>query len=574
MAALTFEKVNKRFALGKEHVQALGNMDLQLTAGSITCLFGPDGAGKTTLLRLAAGLLLPDSGKISIFGVDLKNDSQLALSSVGYMPQRFGLYEDLSVQENLNLYSRLQGLTAESMRVRQEELLRLTALGPFSRRRAGNLSGGMKQKLGVACALLRAPKLLLLDEPGVGVDPIARREIWEILQGLRERQVTVLMSTAYFDEAERADNILILQEGRLLQEGTPEMFRQTVRGRCFLVSQSGGSRRHLREALQGRSGVLDARIIAEGVRVLTSEPTALPQTGEDWQGALPSFEDAFVALLRGDPKTVIHSPSAVPTPKNAAQEDAVVVLAQDLHKFYGTFEAVKGNTFTVHKGEIFGLLGANGAGKTTTFRMLCGLLPPSSGTLLVAGMDMRHATAAARAHIGYVAQKFALYGNLSVDQNLAFFSGAYGLRGQHRKERLEWARSEFQLQEYRPVNVDMLPLGIKQRLALACALMHQPPILFLDEPTSGVDPLARREFWQRINTLATQGVTILITTHLLDEAEYCDQLVLMSLGAVLAQGSPQAIREQAKDAAHPNPSMEDAFIRLIEEHEQQIRRAS
>ncbi len=251
-----------------------------------------------------------------------------------------------------------------------------------------------------------------------------------------------------------------------------------------------------------------------------------------------------------------------------------MVEVRDLCKFYGKFEAVKGNTFTVRKSEIFGLLGANGAGKTTTFRMLCGLLPASSGTLRIAGVDMRHATAQARGRIGYVAQKFALYGNLSADQNLAFFSAAYGLRGKARQTRLDWARREFQLADYRNVNVDDLPLGIKQRLALACALLHEPPILFLDEPTSGVDPLARREFWQRINALAEGGVTVLITTHFMDEAEYCDQLVLMSLGEVLAQGSPQEIREQAKDAAHPEPSMEEAFIHLIQEHESQTRRAS
>lgn len=265
---------------------------------------------------------------------------------------------------------------------------------------------------------------------------------------------------------------------------------------------------------------------------------------------------------------------AEPAAVSAVEKDDVVVEVRDLHKCFGSFEAVKKCSFTVRRGEIFGLLGANGAGKTTTFRMLCGLLPATSGTLTVAGVDMRRATSAARARIGYVAQRFALYGNLSVDQNLVFFAAAYGLRGAVRRQKIEEARQAFQLTDYGKVNADGLPLGIKQRLALACALLHEPPILFLDEPTSGVDPLARREFWQRINALAAQGVTVLITTHFMDEAEYCDQLVLMSLGEILAKGSPADLRQQARTAEQPEPTMEEAFIRLIEEHERQIRRAS
>ena len=570
---LRFSQVSKSFARGKNRVSALSNLDLSLPPGSITALLGPDGAGKTTLLRLATGLLIPDSGEVSVLGADTRRQATQVQAAIGYMPQRFGLYEDLTVQENLNLYADLQGLTRVAAAARQQELLKLTALGPFGARRAGALSGGMKQKLGVACALLRAPQLLLLDEPTVGVDPIARHELWEIIQGLRKQGVTVLMSTAYFDEAERCDEIILLHQGKLLKKDSPEAFHQPLNGRCFLVTQAVMNKRHLRETLQHRPGVQDARILAEGVRVLCRDTLPHAVTGENWQVAAPTFEDAFVDLL-GTPEKpnteIMHDrPFAAPP-----TEAETVVEVRDLGKFYGRFEAVKGNTFSVRKGQIFGLLGANGAGKTTTFRMLCGLLPASSGSLQIAGVDMRHATAQARARIGYVAQKFALYGNLSSDQNLAFFSAAYGLRGKARQTRLDWARQEFQLADYRHVNGDDLPLGIKQRLALACALLHEPPILFLDEPTSGVDPLARREFWQRINALAENGVTVLITTHFMDEAEYCDHLVLMSLGEVLAQGSPQEIRDQAKDTVHPEPSMEEAFIHLIQAHESQTRRAS
>jgi ABC-2 type transport system ATP-binding protein len=264
----------------------------------------------------------------------------------------------------------------------------------------------------------------------------------------------------------------------------------------------------------------------------------------------------------------------LPAQRETTHDEAPVVVVKDLFRYFGAFAAVKDVTFSVRKGEIFGLLGANGAGKSTTFRMLCGLLPSSSGTLRVAGVDLRMATSDARARIGYVSQKFSLYGPLSVQQNLSFFASAYGLQNQRRKDRIAWALEEMELKEYATMNAGSLPLGYKQRLALACALMHEPEILFLDEPTSGVDPLARREFWARVNALAKGGTTCLVTTHFMEEAEYCDHLVLMSLGEILAQGTPVEIKAKVRRPELPNPSMEDAFIALIEEHEQDSRRAS
>ncbi|MBU2753890.1 ABC transporter ATP-binding protein [Acidithiobacillus sp. CV18-2] len=577
---LLFRAVSKSFARGSQRVQALDQIDLGLVPGTITALVGPDGAGKTTLLRLAAGLLRPDGGVVTVLGADLGSQGHSLQQEIGYMPQRFGLYEDLTVQENLDLYANLQEIRPEDASTRQQDLLKLTALGPFRTRRAGALSGGMKQKLGLACALLRAPRLLLLDEPTVGVDPIARRELWQIVQGLRDKGVTIFLSTAYFDEAERCDEIILLHQGKLLKKDTPKALSAPLQGRCYLVTDEFRSKRQLREALQARPEVQDARILAEGVRVLCRSGAAAAAEGERWQAVEPAFADAFVDLL-SDPQEneAYHAepPNQTPAdgrPASRAETPETVVDVHDLGKFFGSFAAVKGTSFQVQKGQIFGLLGANGAGKTTTFRMLCGLLPASSGSLRVAGVDMRRASSQARARIGYVSQKFSLYGNLSCAQNLAFFSAAYGLRSSRRRQRIDWAQQEFQLHDYANVNVDELPLGIKQRLALACALLHSPPILFLDEPTSGVDPLARREFWQRITGLAEAGVTVLITTHFMEEAEYCDRLILMSLGEVLAQGSPEEIRSQARDAEHPSPSMEDAFIRLIEAHESQIRRAS
>ncbi len=598
--ALVLEAVHKRFRQGKQRIEAIKGLSVQVQSGRITGLLGPDGAGKTTLMRLAAALLLPDAGQVRVLGRDSRHEAAAIQRDIGYMPQRFGLYEDLSVQENLALYADLQGLDATQRKARFEELLRLTALGPFGKRRAGDLSGGMKQKLGLACALLRAPRLLLLDEPTVGVDPISRRELWSIIKAMRAQGVTVLVSTAYLDEAELCDDIVLLHEGGLLAQQPPVAFQAPLVGRCFLVRHAALQRRTLQTQLSARTSVVDALVQADGVRVvLAAVSMRTPaQPGEDWQPVAPRFEDAFVSLLAasGDGAAqAMASVDAVPAFHGNAQgirpaavsldsrlrgndggEDAAatVIEVHELRRFFGSFEAVKGIEFTVQRGEVFGLLGANGAGKSTTFRMLCGLLPASSGTLRVAGVDLRTARATARARIGYVSQRFSLYGNLSVAQNLAFFASAYGLGGARRKARLDWAQREFELAAYLDAGAAELPLGFKQRLALACALMHEPSILFLDEPTSGVDPLARREFWQRINHLAESGVTVMITTHFMDEAEYCDHLVLMSLGEILAFGSPQEIRARVKTAAMPDPSMEDAFIGLIQAHEAQTRRAA
>ena len=572
--ALACKAVHKQFKQGGGSIDALKGLDVQIRQGCITGLLGPDGAGKTTLIRLAAALLLPSAGEVRVLGHDTRSQATLIQQSIGYMPQRFGLYEDLTVQENLELYADLQGLAAATRQQRFDELLKLTALGPFSARRAGALSGGMKQKLGLACTLLRAPRLLLLDEPTVGVDPISRRELWSIIQLMRDQGAAVVVSTAYLDEAELCDDIVLLHEGQLLAHQPPAAFRAPLVGRVFQVQHAQQRRRALQESLRARPGVVDALVQAEGVRVVLQGGAPPQQDGEQWLAVPPRFEDAFVSLLQSRHATPGAVPAAAPHAAAPPAAAEVVIEVKELRRYFGAFQAVKGISFNVNKGEIFGLLGANGAGKSTTFRMLCGLLPASSGTLRVAGADLRTAAADARARIGYVSQKFALYGNLSARQNLSFFASAYGLRGARRKQRLDWAFAEFDLAEYADSVVTDLPLGYKQRLALACALMHEPPILFLDEPTSGVDPLARRGFWQRINQLAESGVTVLITTHFMDEAEYCDHLVLMSLGEILALGTPREIRSQVRTAALPEPTMEDAFVALIQSHEAQIRRAA
>ncbi|WP_239992483.1 ATP-binding cassette domain-containing protein [Rhodopila globiformis] len=572
--ALRFAAVGKRFGSGARQVAALSDLTLSIPAGRITGLLGPDAAGKTTLLRLAAGLLRPDAGRLDVLGLDAARDAARIQARIGYMPQRFGLYEDLSVQENLDLYAQLQGLTPAERPARYAELLRLTALGPFGHRRAGALSGGMKQKLGLACTLLRVPELLLLDEPTVGVDPISRRELWAIIANLRTRGVTVLVSTSYLDEAERCDQVVLMDAGRLLVQGQPHQLAADLQGRCFAVRHVTLDRRVLQQRLLTAPGVTDVRLEGTGVRALLAAAAVPPPLeGSTWQPATPEFADVFVDRLQARQARRVALQVAQAAATDKTDKDVVLHVAR-LNRFFDQFHAVNDVSFDVVRGEVFGLLGANGAGKTTTFRMLCGLLPASSGELRVVGQDLRTAPAEARRQIGYVAQKFALYGNLSVAQNLAFFAAAYGLRKARLRARLDWALAEFELGPYLDRNAGDIPLGYKQRLALACALLHEPPILFLDEPTSGVDPLARSEFWQRINQYAAAGTTVLITTHFMDEAEYCDRLVLMSQGSVLASGTPADIRARAASPDVPNPTMEDAFISLIAAHEANLRRAA
>jgi ABC-2 type transport system ATP-binding protein len=537
--------------------------------GQLTALIGPDGAGKTTLLRLAAGLLRADSGSLRVLGFDVALDPQAVQDCISYLPQRFGLYDDLSVSENLDLYADLHGVTRAEREKRYPGLLEMTALGPFRQRLAGQLSGGMKQKLGLACTLVRSPELLLLDEPTVGVDPLSRRELWEIVRHLVSNEgMTVLLSTAYLDEAERCSHVVLLQHGKVLAQGAPGDVTLKAQGLSFMVrpSQPRGARA-LQAQLLDRPDIIDAVPDGGEVRFVRAREDRDAATDELLHGLeitpVPaSFEDGFMMLLRGSPDREQVKAIAVEKPVCGAG-GPVAVMVRDLVKRFGSFVAVDHIGFEVRRGEIFGLLGANGAGKTTTFRMLCGLLTASGGELQVAGTDVRRAAASARSRLGYVAQKFSLYGPLSVAENLEFFASAYGLRGERRQARIAWALQQFELGGQLQVTSALLPGGFQQRLAMAAALLHEPEILFLDEPTSGADPLARRVFWRRITALAEQGVTVIVTTHFMQEAEYCDRVAIMDQGKVLAQGTPGEVRQRAATPETPQPSMEDAFIAIV-----------
>ena len=553
-------------------VQALRDVSFDALRGKVTGLVGADGAGKTTLIRTAAGLIVPTSGTITVLGLDSVIDTIEIQSRVGYMPQKFGLYQDLTVKENMDLYADLQGVPSYERKDRYLRLLQMTGLEPFTGRMAGALSGGMKQKLGLACSLIKSPEMLLLDEPTVGVDPISRRELWKIVYELVEKDnIGVLLSTAYLDEAERCDHVVVLHDGEKLAEGTPEAFKKKVAQKVVLVDPAPDIKpRQIHMYLVGKPHIVDATIRSARVRVVTDgtgTQTVTDALPEKWPAAVnptpPTFEDAFMTLIPH--KESRYQISAVDESSGKTiRNEEIVVQTKDLKKAFGDFVAVKGLTFEVRRGEIFGLLGPNGAGKSTTFRMLCGLLTVSAGEISVAGHDLRHSPSRARSRLGYMAQQFSLYGQLSVQENLNFFGRAYGLAGRRLKERMEWAFAEFGLDKWRDKATVALPGGYKQRLAMAASLLHEPEILFLDEPTSGVDPLARREFWLRINGFAEQGVTVVVTTHFMEESEYCDRMLIMSQGESLAVGTPSEIRSLARSEENPNPTIEDAFIALAE----------
>lgn len=575
-AVIRAENLTKIFSVpGKPSVPALTDLTFSVRRGGITALIGPDGAGKTTLMRLICGLMAPTAGHLTVLGYDTAKEAAALQAKLSYMPQKFGLYEDLTVAENMNLYADLHGIAEELRPERFAHLLAMTDLTSFTTRLAGKLSGGMKQKLGLACTLVRSPDLLLLDEPTVGVDPLSRRDLWQILRHLSEEEhLSVFVSTAYMEEAEMGDDVFVMSNGRFLAHGTPEIIRQRAKGRCGRVVPLPGVPTRLLQSrlLDDTAYFVDAVPEGEGVRFIRTagaeESPLLTAWGLVPEEIPPRLEDAFMLLLREEEQEVestggtgVILPPLVGdiTPTADAPVDIEV---RNLVRKFGDFTAVANTSFSVRRGEVFGLLGPNGAGKTTTFRMLCGLLPATGGELSVAGVNLRTARIEARGKVGYVAQKFSLYGNLSVRQNLRFFGGAYGLIGDALDERIDEVLAEFQLQDRAEERAEDLPGGYKQRLSMAAALLHRPQILFLDEPTSGIDPLARRRFWRQITDLSARGTTVVITTHFMEEAEYCDRIIIQDQGRLLALGSPADIRRRLgrKDA-----SMNDLFIAIVEE---------
>lgn len=565
---MTFKAESKKTA----EIKAIVDLNMQINKGELTALVGPDGSGKTTLLRLIAGLYKATSGSLNVLGIEVSKNPQAVQDRISYMPQRFGLYEDLSVQENLDLYADLHGVSKDVRGQRFKRLLEITDLTQFTQRLAGQLSGGMKQKLGLACTLVRSPELLLLDEPSVGVDPLSRRDLWIIIEQLvQEENLSVIISTAYMDEAEKCAQVYIMHEGKILKQGSPEQLKEIVSGQTWNIKPS--------EQIKART--LQAQLLDNDVEIIDAVPKGeqvnfISRQKELSADTLPEglranmrpteLEDAFMLLLQQtqkQPKPISISEQAFQLEQNNnLKSEQPIIVVKDLVRTFGDFTAVANTSFTVQRGEIFGLLGPNGAGKTTTFRMLCGLLPASSGYLEVAGKNLRTAPAEARAKVGYVSQKFALYSNLTVLENLKFFGGAYGLSGKKLNQQIDKALQQYDLKPHSKSGD--LPGGYKQRLSMAAALLHEPEILFLDEPTSGIDPLARRSFWYSIGELANQGITIIITTHFMEEAEYCDRIAIQDAGKLLALGSPQQVRKLASKDKHI-ADMNEAFIAIVEQ---------
>ncbi len=548
---------------------AVRDVDLQVARGEILGLVGPDGAGKTTLLQLFAAILDPSEGECRVLGFDTLRQSADVTARIGYMAQGFTLYSRLTVAENLKFAAKVRGVPPSLLPGRREQLLEMAGLGPFIHRREGALSGGMRKKLALCTNLVHRPTLLLLDEPGLGVDPLSRRELWRMLEAFRREGMTIIFSTSYMDEAELCDRVAFLDAGRIVAIGTPAELRARGAGAVFRVvsSEPGVVERTLNrapevlgvqwQAHEVRFAVAPARRLSPRLR------TALERLGRV-EPATPTIEDVFVILSAGAGYGDAADIEAAIEPRTfGPREDPVSSISADhLSRRFDGFAAVDDLSLEVRAGEVFGLLGANGAGKTTLIRMLCGLLPPSSGNAHVAGIDVVADPRGLRQRIGYMSQRFSLYGDLSVAENLAFFARAYGLDRRAARESIAWASGVTGLAGFEHRSVARLSAAVRQRLGLACGILHRPDVVFLDEPTSGVDPLSRFRFWRLVNALAAAGTTVLVTTHYLEEAAYCHRLGLMHEGRLIALGDLVSLR--AKLPAEVPETVEAVFVAHIE----------
>jgi ABC-type multidrug transport system ATPase subunit len=540
---------------------AVDAIDLEVAPGEIYGLIGPDGAGKSSLMKAIAGVLTYEAGCVEVFGarVDSERSAERIKDRIGFMPQGLGLnlYPELSVEENIDFFARLRLVPEEALRERKRHLLAMTRLEPFRDRPMKQLSGGMKQKLGLICTLVHEPALVILDEPTTGVDPVSRRDFWAILaQLLRERGMTALVSTAYLDEASRFHHLSLLHGGQMLAAGAPDEIHALVPGTLVRLQAERPLDALMR--LKTRFTQVDAqgpwlRALVEGSDPATAvgqvrDVLAGISTCEVYAGE-PELEDVFVALL-GHQRLPSPQPSAnepLMPPTDISHSQQIAIEAAELTRDFGRFRAVDRVSFRVAQGEIFGLLGANGAGKTTVIKMLTGILPPSGGSGRVAGQDIRRAGQAVKKRIGYVSQAFSLYQDLTVGENLRLYAGIYGLSAADSRERTEWVVRTGGLGGHEHTQSGRLPMGLRQRLALGCALVHRPQVLFLDEPTSGVDPVGRRQFWQLLFRLSREeGVAILVTTHYMSEAEHCDHLALMFAGKIVADASPEELKRQVE----------------------------
>jgi ABC-2 type transport system ATP-binding protein len=530
-------------------VEAVRGIELDVGDGEIFGLIGPDGAGKTSTFQILAGVMEPSSGVAEIFG----QPARAARAQTGYLTQAFSLYPDLTVVENIRYIGDLRRVARREIAERGQQYLQMFDMDRFSDRLAGKLSGGMKQKLALACALVPQPRVLLLDEPTTGVDPVSRREFWDTLARLAADGLTILVATPYMDEAERCHRVALMYEGAIQEMGTPGELQGGLHAKRLKLRTENlaAAERVLSQSSGPQEEILDVERFGDRLDLLVHHPDAAKRIVEEKlksaglasgevQVDEPTLENVFVARLRSLGQAVDETPF----PGHHSHRELrgqVAIGATNLTQKFGTFTAVKNVSLQVQYGEIYGLLGANGAGKTTTIRILCGLLDPTQGDVqLAGGRDLRSGTV--RQRVGYMSQKFSLYDDLSIQENLNFFAGVYGVPAAERKEKIQWVLSFSGLEGKQEQITGSLPGGWKQRVAFGAAILHEPGVLFLDEPTSGVDPLARRAFWTMINRLADAGTAILVTTHYLEESEQCNRLGMMVAGELVAEGSPTDIK--------------------------------
>jgi len=520
---------------------------------------GADGAGKTTLLQMCSAILDPSEGACRVFGMDTARQSDQITARIGYMSQGFTLYDRLTVLENLQLSARLRDVSARDFATRSRMLLEMAGLSEFGDRNASKLSGGMRKKLALCTNLVHEPRLLLLDEPGLGVDPLSRRQLWEMLERFRRRGITIVVATSYMDEAERCDRILLLQTGAVLSIGTPETTRRAAAGRVFeLASDDPESALRSVERMPGVYGI---QLLPGSVRFqrTPSAPSVqeIPPPGDPPAPlpAAPTLEDVFV--MHSDRQQDVAFEDATRLSPTPGSVDAVGVSVA-----FGAFKAVDRVSLSAKAGSLIALLGPNGAGKSTFIRALCGLVPISEGDAYITGMRVQPGARSIRQRIGYMSQRFSLYPDLTLAENLSFFAAAYGLGARNAAESIGWASATTRL-EVQPGDtlVSEMSGATRQRLSLACSIVHRPAVLFLDEPTSGIDPVSRYRFWRLIRGLARTGMVVIVTTHYLNEADYCDRIGLMHQGRMVAMGSLEELRAQT--GADSSASTEDIFITAI-----------
>ncbi|HEY9682943.1 MAG TPA: ATP-binding cassette domain-containing protein [Oculatellaceae cyanobacterium] len=553
--AISVERAIKRF--GK--TVAIEDLTFSIRTGEMFGFIGPDGAGKSTLFNMLAGVMQASAGKLEIFGQSPRTQRL----TIGYLTQEFSLYSDLSVDENLRYFAGSHGVKDDVFSSRRNYLLGLTGLEPFASRLAGQLSGGMKQKLSLCCIMIFSPRVLLLDEPSTGLDPISRREIWHLLAHAAAAGVTTVVATPNFSEAELCDRVALLDRGRIVKEGKPDTLREELGLSRIQIQATDLGEAHAALDLSIRAKmnatVLDVNRYGDRIDILTKSKGQVARvlcddlgwslTGDarvdnvTYAFEEASLENVFVVTMR---EHGLKEPEASAFPPGAENVMPITaeagIVADRLGKRFGGFDAVKDVSFSVRRGEIFGLLGANGAGKTTTIKMLCGLLEPTSGTAYLSGENRKGVSNQSRRHIGYMSQRFTLYDDLSVLENLQYYAAAYSITGSAQKERIDWVLSVCNLEHSARLPVKTLPQGLKQRIAFGASVMHRPGVLFLDEPTSGIDPLIRRQMWKLIRSFAASGTAILVTTHFMEDAEYCHRLGLMYSGRLIAEGPPQDLR--------------------------------